>query len=266
MNINFRDKLRLAAVAGQFYPEGKKELKQAIEKFLSRVKLLDIEGEIFGLLLPHASYDFSGQVSAYGFKTLLGRKFDTVIILGDSHYERFDGVSVWSKGSWQIPFGEIKIDEDLAEKILAASKRFIKRDSPHLWEHSLEVQLPFLQKVLKNFKILPIIFGSENKDWCKLAEIILQNINNKKVLIIASSDLSHYLSFGKAKMADQKTLKAILNLKQQNLKVCAPDSVKTLLAISRKLGAMSKLLQYTAKPINASKTQFVGYGAAVFYR
>lgn len=249
--------LRPAAVAGQFYPEDKKELKKIIEGFLTEARSPKIEGEIFGLLLPHAGYMYSGQVAAEGFKMIAGKSFDTVIIIGDSHYERFDGVAVWPKGAWQTPLGEVDVDEGLAKKILSSSKRFIRRDSAHLWEHSIEAQLPFLQKVLKNFKILPVIFGSEDKDWRVLAETILENIRGKKVLIIASSDLSHYLPSQKAKKTDKRTLKNILGLKTQNLEVCAPDSAKTLIEIAKNLRAKTKLLKYTYSK--------VGYASAVFY-
>src|SRR3989344_5636120 len=88
--------LRLPAVAGQFYPESKRGLEKMIDEFLSQAKPPQVEGKIFGLLSPHAGYVFSGQVAAHGFKAILGKDFDTVIILGDSHYERFDGVAIWA--------------------------------------------------------------------------------------------------------------------------------------------------------------------------
>lgn len=249
--------LRQATLAGEFYPANPKELKKIIDKFLAKVKSLKAKGEVFGLLLPHADYNFSGQVAAYGFKLLLGEKFDTVIILSDSHYERFDGVSVWPEGFWQTPLGKAAVDEDLARKILSASKRFFRRDSAHLFEHSIEVHLPFLQKVLKNFKIVPIVFGSEDKDWKELAKVILKNIKDKKILIIASADLSHGFPRKKARIRDRQTLKNILNLKTENLEVCAPDSVKILMEIAKKLGAKPQLLKYKFKE--------VGYASAVFY-
>ena len=173
--------LRQPAVAGEFYPEGRKELGKIIDRLLVQAKPSAINGEIFGLLLPHASYVYSGPAAAYGFKAISGKSFDTVIIIGDSHYDTFDGVAVWPEGEWETTLGKIKIDENLAKKIISDSRRFFRRDSAHLWEHSIEVQLPFLQKTLKNFKILPIVFGSENKDWKLLAKTILNNVKNKKV-------------------------------------------------------------------------------------
>lgn len=261
-----KEKIRLPAVAGQFYPGEKKELEKIIDQFLTQAKPPKIEGEIFGLLLPHAGYVFSGPVAAYGFKAIASKNFDTVIIIGDFHYERFEGISIWSAGHWQTPLGKVKIDKELASKILSASERFMVRDSAHLFEHSLEVEIPFLQKVLKNFEILPIIFGSEDEDWETLAQAILENTKDKKVLIIASSDLSHYLPYEEAQKIDKQTLEAILNKNYQNLEACARDSVKTLMKIAEILGAKAKLLKYLNSGDTAEdKLQVVGYGAIAFY-
>ena len=262
--------LRPPAVAGQFYPESKKELSEMIDELLAQVEPFDFaQGKIFGLLLPHAGYAYSGQVAAYGFRAVAGKNFETIVILGDSHYERFDGVSFWLRGDWQTPLGKVKIDKDLARKVLSASKRFFQRDSAHLWEHSIEVQLPFLQKTFKNFKILPIIFGSEDKDWKLLAQAILKNIKNRKVLIIASADLSHYLSYEEAKKIDEKTLKNVLNLKVSDLNICAIDSAKTLIKIAEFLGGKAELLKYSnsgdpSTSLGAGKSKVVGYGAVAF--
>lgn len=259
-------KLRPPAVAGQFYPEDKKELEGMIEQFLAQAEPPKIDGEVFGLLLPHAGYIFSGPVAVYGFKAITRKDFNTVIIIGDSHYERFDGVSIWPEGSWETPLGKVEVDKSLAEKILSASDRFLVRDSAHLFEHSLEVQLPFLQKTLKDFKIVPIIFGSEDEDWQGLAEVILENIGGKKILVIASSDMSHYLPYQEAKVIDRQTLDSILNLSTENLEVCAKDSVKTLLKIAKNLKAKTKLLKYANSGDTAGdKLQVVGYGAVAFY-
>jgi AmmeMemoRadiSam system protein B/AmmeMemoRadiSam system protein A len=255
-----------------------------IDYYLSKAKPPPIEGEIFGLILPHAGYIFSGLVAAHGFKAIAGKNFETIIIIGDSHTQYFDGVSIWPAGSWQTPLGKVEIDKELAAKILASSERFLVRDSAHLFEHSLEVQLPFLQKTLKKFKILPIIFGSEEKDWKILAQAILENTKGKKVLIIASSDLSHYPPYEKAKEADLETLEAILKIdplileeKIQELKkrvisgaqtfMCAKDSVKTLLEIAKNLKAEAKLLKYanSGDVLAGDRSRVVGYGAIVFY-
>ncbi len=277
------NKIKFSVVAGQFYPGEKKELEKQIEELLSLAKPSEIEGEIFGLILPHAGYIFSGSVAAYGYKSILEKNFKNVILIGDSHCERFEGVSIWERGQWETPLGRIKINEGLAQKILLSSKRFFVRDSAHLFEHSLEVQIPFLQKVLKDFQILPIIFGSENEDWQNLAQAILNIFEKGKTLIIASSDLSHYPPYEIAKEADFQTIDAILKvdpekftqkieeLEKKYLEVdtfaCAQDSIKTILEISKNLNAKAKLLKYqnSGDTPFGEKSQVVGYSAIAFY-
>ena len=277
------EKIRFAAVAGQFYPEKREELESLIEKFFADSKLPKIEGEIFGAICPHAGYIFSGFVAAHCYQAIEGKKFDSVILIGDSHYERFEGVAVWDKGEWETPLGKVKVDENLAKELLSKSERFFVRDSAHLFEHSLEVQIPFLQKVLKNFKILPIIFGSEDKDWKNLAKAILDTTKRKKVLIVASSDLSHYPPYEIAKKADLETVDSILTcdpekfdqkIKELERKypgvdtfACAQDSIKTILEIAKNLKAKAKLLKYqnSGDTPFGEKFQVVGYCAIVFY-
>jgi AmmeMemoRadiSam system protein B len=276
------EKIRLSAVSGQFYPEEKRELERMIENFLKEAEIAEVKGEVFGLILPHAGYVFSGFVAAHGFKLISGKNFKNVILIGDSHYEWFDGVSVWEKGFWETPLGKIKVNEKLAKKIISHSKRFFIRDSAHLFEHSLEVQLPFLQKVLKDFEIVPIIFGSEDKDWKELAKAILNSMN-ENTLVIASSDLSHYPPFEVAQKVDSETIGAILKCdpkefskKMEELKekfpdvdtfACAQDSIKTILEISKQKKAKAKLLKYqnSGDTLFGDKFQVVGYSAICFY-
>ena len=283
MEKGFQEKLRFPAVAGQFYPAEKEELEKIIDEFLSLAKVPEIEGEIFGLILPHAGYVFSGLVATHGYKAIIGQKYETVILIGDSHYERFDGISIWEKGEWETPLGRVKVDDNLAKKILSFSKRFFIRDSAHLFEHSLEVQIPFLQKVLKSFKILPIIFGSENEDWQNLAKAILKFFKEKKILIIASSDLSHYPPYNEAKKADLDTIEGILTVDPEKFAkkieelerkysgvdtfACAQDSIKTILEIAKNLKAKAKLLKYqnSGDTPFGEKFQVVGYSAIAFY-
>jgi len=277
------EKVRFSAVAGQFYPEEKRELERMIESFLKEVKIPEIEGEVLGLILPHAGYVFSGFVAAHGFKLISGKNFKNVILIGDSHYEYFDGVSVWEKGFWETPLGKIRVNEKLAQKILSHSKRFFTKDSTHLFEHSLEVQLPFLQKVLKDFEIVPIIFGSENKDWKELARAILDSFSKKDTLIIASSDLSHYPPYDVANKVDSETIESILkcdpkefsktieklkeNFPDVETFACAQDSIKTILEISKQKKAKAKLLKYqnSGDTFFGDKFQVVGYSAICFY-
>ena len=279
-----QEKIRFPAVAGQFYPGEEGELNQIIDEFLKNAKVPEIKDEIFGILVPHAGYVFSGPVAAHCYKTIQGKKFETVVLIGDSHYEYFDGVSVWEKGEWETPLGKVKVDEELAKEILNFSKRFFVKDSAHLFEHSLEVQIPFLQRVLKNFKILPLIFGSEDEDWKDLAKSILKLMEKRKILVVASSDLSHYPPYEVAQEADKRTVEGILSSDPEKFKekietlkklfpdvdtfACAQDTIKTILEVSKNLKGKAKLLKYqnSGDTIYGEKTQVVGYSAVAFFK
>ena len=277
--------VREPVVAGKFYPKDKNQLAILLDNFLEKVSLPEIKGEVIALIVPHAGYQFSGEVSAHAFKTLEGEQVDTVIIIGNSHYERFDGVSVFPKGAYKTPLGEVKIDSDLAQKIIQESDRIFFKESVHKLEHSIEVEIPFLQKTLKHFKIVPILFGnSQKEDWKILGDAILKHIKGKNIILIASSDLSHYPPYEIAKYADKKTIEAILTgdiehfektiqeLQQENLPntvtfACGSDAIKTVMYVAKKLEASEiKLLKYANSGDTAGdKNRVVGYSAIGFF-
>jgi len=278
-----KEKLRFPSLAGEWYSGSKRELNKEIDKLLNKVKSQKIEGEIFGILVPHASYSFSGTVAASAYKVIENRYFETVVLIGDSHYEYFQGVSVWDRGEWITPLGKVKIDEVLARELLKFSKRFFVKDSVHLFEHALEVQLPFLQKVLKNFRILPLIFGSENKDWKILAKAILKLMKRKKILVLASTDLSHYPPCEIARKVDSISIQGILSsdpyIFEKMLKrlgknfsnietfVCSKNATKTILQISKTLNGKATLLKYlnSGDILKSEKKRAVGYASICFY-
>lgn len=201
-------------VAGAFYPENKEELSRLIQSYLDRVKAAPFEGEPVVLISPHAGYIYSGPVAAYGYAALKDRNFDTVIILAPSHYFYFKGASVYKQGSFQTPLGPIEIDEPVASALL-------KKDSDLLFfapeyfqqEHSVEVQLPFLQQSLgKGFKIVPIVVGDINIGECELlAQYLSEVVKDKHALVLASTDLSHYRPYDEALKYDHRTIDFIKN-------------------------------------------------------
>ena len=277
--------IREPIVAGQFYPKDKNQLSATVDSLLRKSSLPEIKGEIIALIVPHAGYQFSGEVAAHAFKTLEGEQVDTVIIVGNSHHERFDGVSVFPKGVYKTPLGEVEIDSDLAQRIIQESDRIFFRESAHQLEHSIEIEIPFLQKTLKHFKIVPILFGNSQKDdWKILGDAILKHIKGKNAILIASSDLSHYPPYEVAKYADKKTIDAILTgdiehfektiqeLQQENLPnavtfACAIDAIKTVMYVARQLGASEiKLLKYAnSGDSTGDKNRVVGYSAIGFF-
>ncbi|MBI5208330.1 MAG: AmmeMemoRadiSam system protein B [Candidatus Firestonebacteria bacterium] len=207
--------IRPAAVAGSFYPDNPQELTNMINNFFTHVpnNVLSITPKI--LVSPHAGYIYSGPIASYGYKAIQGLPKKTIILLGPAHTEAFMGASIYSSGSFTTPLGSIKIDSDLSSRILKENTIFTDRISPHIKEHSLETQLPFLQLVLKDFKIVPIVIGEINnlQEFQIMSQAIDKHIKGRDdVLIIASTDLSHYNSYEIAQKMDSIAIDGILRL------------------------------------------------------
>lgn len=209
MNVFAQTEIKKANVAGAFYPEDPKELRVMIKTYLDRAVKVSLKGEPAVLISPHAGYIYSGPVAAYGFAALKGRDFDTVIILAPSHYFYFKGASVYPGDFFQTPLGKVALDEDVSEALVKANKNlFVKESGYFEREHSLEVQLPFLQVVLPDgFKIVPVMVGDVDLEECKaLADSLVLASSGKRVLVVASTDLSHYRSYEEALFYDRKTI------------------------------------------------------------
>jgi AmmeMemoRadiSam system protein B len=180
-----------AVVAGAFYPSDKKQLEQKIDTFLKDTESRVPKGAIapFGLIAPHAGYDYSGKIAAAAYRQIGGKPYKTVFLLGPSHYVSFPGISIYPYGAWETPLGRIPIDEQIAAAIMEQCS-FVRYQAPAFErEHSLEVQLPFLQKVLDNFKIVPLVMGKlSGPELRSLADYLTNRVeqNPGRVLIIAS--------------------------------------------------------------------------------
>jgi AmmeMemoRadiSam system protein B len=213
--INYSSKIRKPAVSGIFYPGSAEELKEKIDNLLNKVEKEELKGELIGLIVPHAGYDYSGEIAAYAYKQLEGKNFNTVILIGESHYHRFPGASIGNYQSYQTPLGEIKVDNDLAINIIKREDAIKFYPQVHQGEHSLEVQLPFLQTLLRDFKIVPIILGERSsKLSSQIVQAIMQELKEReeKILFIASTDLSHFYPYQTALQLDNLTIKAIEKL------------------------------------------------------
>ncbi len=279
------NKIRQPAVAGQFYPADASELKNKIEKYLGEAGEREVEGDVKIVMAPHAGYDFSAPVAAYGYKTLQGRKIHTAVIICNSHSSYFDGIAVDDSDAWQTPLGLVEVDKDLAEKLVKSSDAIKYNSDVHLKDHTLEVQLPFLQTVLSGeFKIVPILFGSSgSSDYKKLAEALAKNLGDDDIVVI-SSDMSHYPSYGDANEIDRETLEIIKtgniaelenhiketenqDIPDEQTLLCGIDGVKTAMELYNLLGwDKIEILKYANSgdaPIG-DKASVVGYGAAVF--
>lgn len=202
--------IREPIVAGQFYPDEPKELKYMINSFLKDDKIPRIEGDIYGLIVPHAGYEFSGRTAAYAFKQLEGKNYDTVIIIAPSHTAVFDGTAVYPEGGFKTPLGIAEIDEELAGEIIAGHSTIVSATAPHIEEHSIEVVVPFLQVLFEKFKIVPVCMGAYKWEDCEiLANAIDKSIGKKRVLIVASSDFYHGYDYEECKRSTEKSVALI---------------------------------------------------------
>lgn len=184
-------KIREPAVAGAFYPGRKDALERDVKRLLEVVPAEKIDGRIVGLISPHAGYVYSGRTAAYGYKLLEGKGFKRAVILAPTHHAGFRGASIPDVDAYRTPLGLVPLDREACRELLT-HELYSSRPEAHAREHSLEVQLPFLQEVLGDFTLVPIIFGQiGDNDYEKIAEP-LKKLLDDKTIFIASSDFTHY--------------------------------------------------------------------------
>ena len=203
---------RQPAVAGSFYPSNSEELKATLKQlFFKAVPFKNIQN-VIAVISPHAGYVFSGEVAASAFNQIdPAKEYENIFILGSSHYVSFDGASIYTQGNFITPFGTVNVNTELANQLLKNNNIFSNRTDAHAREHSLEVQLPFLQYHLKkNFKIIPIILGTQSPGTCQRIAEALRPYLNMKNLFVISTDFSHYPSYKDAKIVDKATADAVI--------------------------------------------------------
>lgn len=269
----YESKVRQARWSGQFYDSSPKVLRDSVEGFLKNVDQEKLPGKLIALISPHAGYVYSGQVAAYAYRQLEGEDFDTVIILGPSHRVPVKGASVYAKGWWKTPLGKVKVDSELTKEIISKHQLFHFDEKAHKDEHSLEVQLPFLQETLKDFKIVPIVVNDSSAELCQLlADAIMGSKGKKRILIIASTDMSHFHPYGRACLIDGVAIRDLENFNLDSLRkhvisgkteLCGGAAVFTAILAAKAWGANSvKLLKYAnSGDVTEEKGRVVGYGA-----
>ncbi|MBU2592086.1 MAG: AmmeMemoRadiSam system protein B [Patescibacteria group bacterium] len=267
---------RPPAVAGAFYPAGKKELQKQIKDLLSANGQMPNDQMIKLLIVPHAGYDYSGPVAAAGFNSIGDQKISRVILIGSSHQSWFEGAAIDQNDFWQTPLGKVEVDLEFGAKLTDQTAKIVFSSQLHSQEHSLEVELPFLQSVLNDFKIVPILIGSANKNTLeKLAGLISENFDSQ-TLVLISTDLSHYPNDETAKKVDQKTIEGILsgdtekfekNIQEQmsvgypNLEtcVCAEKAVIVGMLIARKLAKETPGVSPGSPGVKEASWQLIKY-------
>lgn len=274
--------IREPAVAGFFYPENKAELEKDLESYFRSVDLGNNVSIIpAGLISPHAGYFYSGKIAAQGYSLLKNEKYDTVILIGSSHNFFKDVVTIYDGDYCRTPLGDIQVNRDITAAILAADKRFVFAPEIHEPEHSLEVQLPFLQFQMKKFQVVLILTSTNDlKLLDKLAEILIAITRDaeKKVLFVCSTDMSHYHKYDTACTMDHRTIDYILQGKWQDLQkdifskkceLCGYFALYPFLQVMSSINASHPvLLKYmnSGDVIGDTKNKVVGYCSIVFSR
>lgn len=276
-------KVRPAAVAGTFYPADPTQLRSMIDQLLSRAQPPKIEGELIGLISPHAGYVYSGGVAAHGYALLRGMKYERVVVISPSHIDFFNFSAVYDGDAYETPLGQIPVDKEFAQQLAAADRSIRLSDRGHRVaagqaEHALEVQLPFLQVTLGQFRLVPIVMGDQRYELCRALGVALaKTIGNSKTLIVASSDLSHYHPYAQATSLDQKTLRAIQewdylslsrNFEAQVWEACGGGPIIAAMIAAERLGAKQAILAKYANSgdVTGDKSRVVGYGSVALVK
>ena len=264
--------VREPVVAGQFYPGSPSQLKTMIQGMVDEQA---IKEEVIGLVSPHAGYIYSGPVAGAVISRI---KFkDTFIIIGPNHTGRGEPLSIMTQGTWETPLGEVEIDSELGKQILATSSHLQEDSMAHQYEHSIEVQLPFLQYFKEDIKIVPIVLAYSSGDTYKeIGKELAQAIKdlNKEVVILASSDMTHYEPQESAQRKDNKAIEAILDLDEAellqrvselNISMCGYAPAVCLISAAKELGATTaELIKYqTSGDVTGDYAAVVGYAGIV---
>jgi AmmeMemoRadiSam system protein B len=185
--------VRPPAVAGTWYPGDAAALAAEVAGYLSAVPVRDLPGRLIALISPHAGLHYSGPVAAHAYALLRERRDLTVVLVGPSHRRAFEGISVYARGAFATPLGEAPVDEAFAADLLGAGVAFLDDPAPHRHEHSLEMQLPFLQHVVAGLRVVPLLMGSQSREEVDaLSGALIRVLEGRDALLVASSDLSHY--------------------------------------------------------------------------
>lgn len=269
-------KIRKPVVAGQFYESTKESLRNQIEKFVDKKAP---KNDVIGCIMPHAGYMFSGPVAGAVAQGITIK--DTVILLGPNHTGYGKEFSIMTEGIWQTPLGEVKINSHLADYILKHSEYLQEDTAAHEWEHSLEVELPFLQYFRSDFEIVPVSIHSNSPETLasigdEIGTLINERRQKDSTLILASSDMTHYEPQDEAREKDKEAIEAILKLDEDELTqkvrrygitMCGYAPVIILLRAVKKLGAgRAELIKYlTSGDVSGDYESVVGYAGITLF-
>lgn len=277
----------MAAHAGSFYPSKREDLIKSIEdSYLHKLGpgMLPTVGqrknESIGYMVPHAGYMYSGPIAAHSYFNIAKEgKPKVFIIAGPNHTGLGENASVWKEGIWETPLGEVEVDNEVSKLLVSYSKYFTFDEEAHIYEHSVEVQIPFLQHLFKDIKIVPIVIKLQNNEVSlDLANALYKIIteNGVDLLYIASSDMNHYEPYDITYKKDEIALKKIESLDsdglfkvldENNITMCGPGPVGSLIYLSKKFDSKVEILKHaTSGDITGEKDWVVGYASARFVK
>ena len=265
--------IRPPAVAGRFYPDDPERLRAAVDSFLAGGEEEKIR--VRACLVPHAGYIYSGSVAGEVYRRI--EIPSRVILVGPRHFPRGAPLAILSEGAWETPLGMAPIDSPLAEKIVRAFPLLREDAVAHSAEHSLEVQLPFLQRLNPSFTFVPIVIGPAQSETLEALGHALANViaaESEPVLLIASSDMNHYESAAVTRVKDRKAIDQILALdprklfdtvRDEEISMCGYAAAVAVMIAARDLGATdAKLVRYaTSGEVNGDMQEVVGYAGMV---
>ena len=277
------ERVRQAGVAGSFYPADPKELAAMVDGFVAQAKVPTQKGGIVALIAPHAGYPFSGPVAGHSYALLKGRPTHRVVVIAPSHFEAFSFTSVYGGDAYITPLGTVPVDKEFARKLVKLDPESRLSSSGHIPtpagpEHALEDQLPFLQRVLGDFQLVPVVMGDQSYEASRALGVALaQLIRGTDTLIVASSDLSHYHPYDQAVAIDGKTLSAIGqwdylalsdNFASRTWEACGGAPIVAAMIAAERLGAtQAQVIKYAnSGDVTADRTRVVGYSSVAFLK
>lgn len=268
--------VRPEAVAGSWYPSRPDALTAEVDRYLSSVTEAPPPGRILGLVAPHAGLMYSGPVAAWSYKAVQGGDYEVAVLVGPSHRVGFDGIALYPRGAFDTPLGPIPIASDVADAVRATVPAVHDDATAHAPEHSLEMQLPFLRRVLPSTAIVPMLMGYHSVEAIRsLGAGLAAALAGRRALLIASSDLSHYLDARTAAMVDRQVLDRVDRFDPEGLldalrvrpeHACGGGPIVSVMLAARALGATTgRVLRYAdSGDVSGDKTAVVGYMAAAF--
>ena len=270
-------KIRHQQVAGYFYPAEKEKLENDISLLLNVAKPEKSFNKIFGIVSPHAGYVYSGKTAAYVYNLIKDKSYKTVIVISPSHAEYFPGICIYDGDAYETPLGIVEIDQNITDKLTENSKLVFRGIQGHRREHALEVQIPFLQSVLKDFKIVPIVMGDQSKMFVDHLAEKISKVVDEETLVVASSDMSHFYDSSEANRLDSVVEQRInefdfeqllKDLDDHECEACGGGPIAAMMkaASLKNINKSLVINRSDSGDITGDKSEVVGYLSAVIYQ